>query len=72
MSLGLCRFLIVAPVDCCFCLFPVEPEIDEKDETFDDSCVPLGLDLKMVDADPLYPLVALVFSPAVGAAIVVV
>ncbi|XP_058204341.1 uncharacterized protein LOC131318523 isoform X2 [Rhododendron vialii] len=30
-----------------------EPEIDEKDETSDDSCVPLGLDWKMVDADPL-------------------
>ncbi|KAI8562798.1 hypothetical protein RHMOL_Rhmol03G0063200 [Rhododendron molle] len=30
-----------------------EPEIDEKDETSDDSCVPLGLDWKMVDSDPL-------------------
>lgn len=68
MSLGLCRFLIVAPVDCCFCFLPVEPEIDEKDETSDDSCVPLGLDWKMVDTDPLYPLIALVCSPAMGTA----
>ncbi|KAE9465692.1 hypothetical protein C3L33_02400, partial [Rhododendron williamsianum] len=49
-----------------------EPEIDEKDETSDDSCVPLGLDWKMVDTDPLYPLIALVCSPAMGTAAAVV